>query len=353
MKVIRNSKYFRMPLLALLFLNIVLGDQVVLKNGDRVTGSVVKKTDKTLSIKTDQFGVITTSWDQVDSIKTDNPLTVVLQDNRQLQGTLSSSDGRVDIVTSSGTVSAAPAEILTIRDAEEERAFERLLRPGWRQLWAGTGTLGFAGTSGNAKTTTFTMGVTATRATNTDKTSLYFNAIKSSALVDGTNADTAEAIRGGVSYDHDLSPRLFVNVSNDWEYDKFQSLDLRFVIGGGLGFHAVKTARTQFDVLAGADYNHSKFSTPLTQNVAEVFVGDTYALKLNETTSLIQSFRFFDDPANAGNYRVNADIGLSTRISKWLTWNLSVSDRYLSNPVPGRKTNDFLYTTGIGITFAR
>ena len=37
----------------------------------------------------------------------------------------------------------------------------------------------------------------------------------------------------------------------------------------------------------------------------------------------------------------------------WLTWNLSLSDRYLSNPVPGRKTNDFLYTTGLGIAFAQ
>jgi len=30
-----------------------------------------------------------------------------------------------------------------------------------------------------------------------------------------------------------------------------------------------------------------------------------------------------------------------------------LSDRYLSNPVPGRKSNDWLYTTGLGITLAR
>ena len=44
---------------------------------------------------------------------------------------------------------------------------------------------------------------------------------------------------------------------------------------------------------------------------------------------------------------------LSTKIWKWLSWNVSLSDRYLSNPAPGRKTNDVLYTTGLGITFAR
>jgi hypothetical protein len=29
-----------------------------------------------------------------------------------------------------------------------------------------------------------------------------------------------------------------------------------------------------------------------------------------------------------------------------------VSDRFLSNPVPGRQRNDLLYTTGIGINFS-
>ena len=60
---------------------------------------------------------------------------------------------------------------------------------------------------------------------------------------------------------------------NDWEYDRFQNLDLRFVVGGGLGFHAVKTEKSRLDLLAGFDYNHSKFSTPLTRNSGEAVLG--------------------------------------------------------------------------------
>jgi hypothetical protein len=50
---------------------------------------------------------------------------------------------------------------------------------------------------------------------------------------------------------------------------------------------------------------------------------------------------------------MNADAGFATKVKRWLSWNLSLSDRYLSNPVPGRKTNDWLYATGLGITFGR
>jgi hypothetical protein len=40
-------------------------------------------------------------------------------------------------------------------------------------------------------------------------------------------------------------------------------------------------------------------------------------------------------------------------VSSWLVWNLALSNRLLSNPLPGRKKNDFLYSTGLGITFGR
>jgi putative salt-induced outer membrane protein len=324
-------------------------DQIVLKNGDRVTGSIVKKDGKSITIKADQFGVVTTAWDQVESISTDKPVNVVLADGKTVQGTLATSNGQVAVAGQN----VAPGQITVIRDADEQRAYERLQHPGLTELWAGSASLGLAGTSGNATTFTFTTAVNAARVTNTDKTSIYFNAVKSSATIDGKNSDTAEAILGGIGYNHNLTPRIFANVFNDWAYDKFQSLDLRFVAGGGLGFHAIKTERRQLDILAGADFDHSKYSTPLTTNSAEFFVGDDYALKLTKTSSLVQDFRYFSGLSDTGTYRMNFDAGLASKISKSLIWNVALADRYLNHPAPGRKTNDFIYSTGIGFTFAR
>jgi putative salt-induced outer membrane protein YdiY len=144
-----------------------------------------------------------------------------------------------------------------------------------------------------------------------------------------------------------------VNVFNDYEYDRFQDLDLRFVIGGGFGFHAVKNERSVLDLLGGVDYNRSTFGTGLKRNSAEAYWGDEYAYKLTGASSLVQSFRMFNNLSDTGAYRVNFDLGLATKVRKWLSWNVALSDRYLSNPVAGRKTNDWLYTTGLGVTFGR
>ncbi len=315
-------------------------DQLVLKNGDRVTGSIVKKDDKNITVKTEHFGVVVIPWDQVDSIVADKPIHFVRRDGKAVQGTISAAGD-------------ALADIAVMRNDAEELAYQRLLRPGWGDLWAGTGTVGFAGTAGNAKTLTFTMGVNADRVTNTDKTSLYFSLIKASARINDQSEDTAEAVRGGIGYSHNVGSRLFFNAFNDYEYDRFQNLDLRFVLGGGLGYHLWKTEKSKLDLLAGGAYNRSSFSTPFVRNSGELYWGDDYSLKLGSNTTLIQSYRMFNDMGDTGIYRVNFDIGLNTKIFKALTWNVSLSDRYLSRPAPDRKKNDFLYTTGLGISFAK
>ena len=68
---------------ALLAAGSAHADQLVLKNGDRVTGSIVKKDAKSITIKSDAFGAITAPWEQVESITADKPLTVVLKDGKR------------------------------------------------------------------------------------------------------------------------------------------------------------------------------------------------------------------------------------------------------------------------------
>ena len=328
-------------------------DQITLKNGDRVTGSIVKKDGATLTINSVHFGTVTLPWDQVDTLTTDTPAYIQAGDETQV-GTIRASAGQVEITpTTGGARSVAAGDVTAIRDNSEQAAYDRLQNPGWMDLWAGTASLGWAGTAGNAKTKTFTVGANAARATLTDKTSVHFNAVNASALVGGTNNSTARAVRGGWAYQRDIRPRIFANVFNDYEYDRFQSLNLRFVLGGGAGYHAIVRERTHLDLLAGLNYNHENFSTPLTRNAAEFYWGNELNHKLNSIISPVQSYRMFNSLTDSPDFRVNFDFGAAAHLAQWLTWNITVSDRYLRNPVAGHLRNDVLYSTGLGLTFAR
>jgi putative salt-induced outer membrane protein YdiY len=332
-------------------------DQVIMRNGDRVSGAFVKKDAKTLTIKSEFFGVVTLPWDQIETVKADTPITVELAGKSTVQGTLVTAGDKVEVVSGGDKRQVAPADIVALRNADEQKAYERLLAPHLSDLWAGAATIGWAGTAGNARTATWATGLNAARITNADKISIYFNSIKASATIRQVNSQTAEAVRGGWGYNRNLKPRVFFNFFNDWEYDKFQNLDLRTVIGAGLGYNTWKGERGRLDLVGGLAYNREKFDPapdkPFVRNGAEAYWGDDFTYKLNKRTSFFQGFRMFNNLTQSDRWRMNFDTGATTQLTKWLTWNLSLSDRFLNLPATGRKKNDFLYTTGFGISFAR
>src|SRR4051794_12998030 len=74
-------------------------DQITLKNGDRVTGSIIKKEGKTVTIKTAGFGEINAQWEQIQSVVTDQPVNVELTGGQTLKGRLVTEQDTEQVVT--------------------------------------------------------------------------------------------------------------------------------------------------------------------------------------------------------------------------------------------------------------
>jgi hypothetical protein len=354
-----SSAKWRAAAVLSLFAHLGWADQVTLRNGDRITGSVVKKDGRSLTFKSDLFGKITVPWSQVASLSAEKPVFVTLPGKADaVLATIEPKGDHVEITAVDSRQDSQLADLLAIRSNDEQIAYERLLNPSWTELWAGSATLGWAGTLGNAQALTFTTGFNAARVTKADKTYVHLNAIRSSASVDGVSEATAQAVRGGWAYGRNIGERFTWNAFNDYEYDRFQNLNLRFVGGGGLGLIVWKQDRSRFDLQTGGAYNHEAFAPSdgqpaFTRDSSEAYMGNEFTFKLSPVTSLYQNARIFSNLNRAGEYRVNGDMGANTKLTRWLTWNASVSNRYLSNPASGRKRNDFLYSTGIGVTFSR
>ena len=324
-----------------------------MKDGDRITGDIVKKDGNTVTVKSVNFGTVTLKWDDIATIRTEKPLNVSLPDGKTVKDNLETRNGQIQV----GSQTVAPNNIGALRNDDEQKNYERFLHPGLFDLWAINGSLNLAGTKGNAETSTLTTPFNFVRASNTSRTAAYFNSIRSTATVNGVNAQTAKAIRGGWNYSRNIRPKIFGNFFNDYEYDKFQSLDLRVVIGGGAGYQIWTHEDNRLSAVAGIDWNREAFSptnaASFTRNSSEAYWGDDFNYKLNSRTMLAQTFRMFNGLTNGGDYRVNFDLTATTQLVKWLNWNIALSDRYLSAPVAGRKNSDFLYSTGFGFAWTR
>jgi putative salt-induced outer membrane protein YdiY len=281
-------------------------------------------------------------------------------------GPVSTSGDNVVVATkATGPVEAPKASVTVLRDPAEQAAYEKSLHPGWAEGWAGGANLGFAVTRGNSETKNLNIAFQAARTGLHDKLSLYSNSIyATNDLPTATPHTTANSIGGGGRYDHDFDGhRLFGFVNANFFHDSLQSLDLRSVFGGGLGWHAIKGDATTLDFLSGINYTHEHYSAftipgpPLssvpavTHNVAGATLGDEFMHKIGKSTVLTQNLYFYPNLSDGGEYRGTAHVGLVTKINKWLGWQNSVGDIYVSNPPLGKKQNDLLLSTGLNFSF--
>lgn len=349
-------------LLTTFFCLTMLADTVTLKNGDKLTGKIVKSDGKTLTIKTEFAGTVTLDFTAVSQITSDDALNLMLRDGQKIVGKLAAaSDSRIEVETvETGKVTLAKESIATVRSKEEEAAYqaeiERLRNPGIMDLWAGSADVGLSLTGGNAKTSTLALGLGAARVTPRDKISVYAAALRAANSTSGKSITTANAARGGIRYDVNVSKKLFGFGFSDLDFDEFQGIDFRGVFGGGLGYHAIKHERTSLDLFAGGDFNKTYFDALLPngrtdRNSAEVLFGEELAYKMSGRTSLTQRAVFFPNLSQTGEYRLNFDTTATTALTRYISWQITFSDRYLSNPLSGRKSNDTLLTTGIRVNF--
>ncbi|HZU21750.1 MAG TPA: DUF481 domain-containing protein, partial [Terriglobales bacterium] len=182
------------------------------------------------------------------------------------------------------------------------------------------------------------------------KAAAFVNSLRSSGTVNGTTLTTASAIHAGLRFDFNLSQKTFAFAFTDFDHDRFQQLDLRNVIGGGLGYHLVKTAATNFDLFGGGSLNQEYFTT-LTRRSGELLAGESLDHKLSSSFSVRERLEFYPNISDIGQYRVVFDLGAIAKVTKIFSWQVDASDRYITNPVNGLKGNDLLFTTGVRVAF--
>jgi putative salt-induced outer membrane protein YdiY len=339
--------------LAIVLSSTVFADQVVLKNGDRLTGTILKSDGKDLVLKTEFIGEVTIRWDAVQGMTSSEELHLGLKSGQKLVGQVSTTDGTFVVATKSGGNVETPKDsISVIRNNNEQLAYDKSLNPGLSEGWTGGTNVGFALTRGNSQTKNLSLAFNAARKTLNDKLGLYMNTVYATNDAPGAvPSTTANAIQGGLRYDHDITPRVFGFGSADFQEDSLQSLNLRSIFGGGLGFHMIKSESTTLDLLGGINYTRENYDA-FTRNFAAATVGEELLHKLRASTSLTQSLYFYPNLSDAGDYRSTFNFGTVTKVSKWLGWQNAFGDIYVSNPPVGKKKNDVLFTTGLNISFA-
>ena len=82
-------------------------------------------------------------------------------------------------------------------------------------------------------------------------------------------------------------------------------------------------------------------------------LGESLDSKITNRTTVSESFSFYPNVSDTGNYRFSFNSNITTKINSWLSWQVTFNDNYISNPPTGLKGNDLLFATGLRLTFGK
>ena len=83
-----------------------------MKDGDRITGDIVKKDRQTLTVKSKNFGTVTLKWDDIATVKTDQPLNVGLPGDKTVKANIETQGGQIQVAAPGGPDPSKPETVV-------------------------------------------------------------------------------------------------------------------------------------------------------------------------------------------------------------------------------------------------
>ena len=216
-----------------------LADEVRLKNGDKLTGHVVRMEEEKLVLKTSYAGEITIVWKEVGSVMADDPVKVVLKDETALEGnTASIEDGKMKLDTGKleSPASFSLADVKAI-NPEPVKPVKITARVNARVINQRGNTI---------KDDYFFDGEFVAR---TEKNRYTLGGELANERADGET--TSENWLAYGNYSHFLDEKWFLYANTLLEHDKFKDLNLRTTLGAGGGYQIFETPLLNLSISAG------------------------------------------------------------------------------------------------------
>ena len=315
----------------------IAASEVMLKNGDRLSGKIVEETAETVVIETEYAGKVTIDREHIVKIADPTAAVVAVEEKP-------AEPKPEPVVEKASVQEPAAAAIKPV-----PRVFGgRFL--GLAEGWEGNANIGFSITSGNSNNSTLTTGLRAVKNGGPDKLTVYARSVWNSDRGKGRMVTTQNAFWGGARYDRNLDGRHFGFLSYDFERDRPRGLNLRSVAGAGVGRHVVRNEFTEMDVLLGGAWNRT-WQTGDNTDTPEGLVGINVKHRFHEKLRYQNSITLFQNVTDAREFRVIMDATFSVDVTKRVGVFMTFGDRFNNDPLGKAKRNDFLFTTGMKWNF--
>ncbi|MGA6925471.1 MAG: DUF481 domain-containing protein [Desulfosarcina sp.] len=313
--------YFLFLLLIAAPTRTVVADEVVLDNGDTLTGTVVHVQAGTLVLNTEYAGEVTIRTERVRRLTADEPLPVTLLDGSAATGTIFY-NGAI----TGGFDAERPVAEMDLAEVENIN-----VQPKPPIKLEGRANVGITSEKGN--TDTEQVRLDAELIARTEKQRFSLGGEYNKEQVDAIK--TAENWNAYGLYDYFLDPKWFLNANSLFEHDEFADLELRTTLGAGAGYQFFESEELNLSVSAGLAYVFEDYIIA----ADDQFPGAQWIVKYDQflfdkIVQLFHSNNGYISLENGNQWIINTRQGLRFPLIKGLVATFQYNYDYQNDPSP-------------------
>jgi len=325
----------------LAFCRILLADEVQMKNGDRITGTIIKMENKQLTVTTSYAGEIAIKWEQVESIETDSVVHVVLGDETSAHGILrSTKTGELRLET------AQVMEPLRFHVAQVEGINPPSEPP---VKFTGRANAGIDVKKGNTDTEAYHIDGELEARTAKNRYTVGAEANRE----EESGKKTADNWLLYTSYDHFVTQKWFFYTNANFEQDDFKDLNLRTTVGAGSGYQFFESELKNLSVRGGLAYVNADYSV---DDLDNDYTAGRWAVKYDQYF-FDKFFQFFHHHEGLISLEDTEDMVIRTRtglripLRKGFNTTVQYNWDWDNAPAPGIERVDERYLLTLGYSW--
>lgn len=303
--------------------NVVNADEVILENGDKLTGTLMRLENGQLVLNTEYAGEITIQVEKVSHLTTDEPMATTLIDGTTRKARVFYRDTTAEDVT--------PEEEKTPMDVNIAEVKNIYLKQKPPIRLKGRTNVGITIEKGNTDTEQYRIDAELVARTEKQRFTLGGELNREQA----DNTTTVANWKAYGMYDYFIKPKWFLYGSSLFDHDEFADLDLRTTLGAGAGHQFFESEDLNLSVSAGLAYIFENFIVAEDDD----FAGAQWLVQydqffFNKSLQLFHSNNGYISLEQGSNWLINTRQGLRFPLYKGFVTTLQYNYDYNNDPSP-------------------
>lgn len=226
-------------------------DEIIMRDGSRLLGKVVKRENGTLDFATTYAGTIKIQWNEIAEITSKKPMEFLLKDDSTVTGTHVTNNVDDLIVageSGQGPPITLPQDTVTLINPEAWRKGE-----GYKL--SGRANLAFSKQRGNTDKDELDIDGALTWRRKNDR----FQAFAELERDRNDNKKTTDKWKAEGAYNYFVTRQWYWGGFGRWEHDQFADLDLRTSVGPLVGYQWFESKKMNLSTSTGISYVNEDF----------------------------------------------------------------------------------------------